>query len=169
MLLPGINNRVRSSPRWQSVLCVGGQQIPTPAWVSQPLPLCFSSSSSGALFALLWLHPAGGMSAAQGGPPPRVGPASLSVGFGLGQQSLDRPWCGGCCYGLSSSLVSPALGYGSGRSACMQGHPWCQQKELPWGWAGLSTASFPFQKHTLQSPCQMSHLCSPWSLLVPCR
>lgn len=42
------------------MLCVGGQQIPTPAWVSQPLPLCFSSSSSGALFALLWLHPEGG-------------------------------------------------------------------------------------------------------------
>lgn len=89
------------------MLCVGGQQIPTPAWVSQPLPLCFSSSSSGALFALLWLHPAGGTSAAPGGPPPRVGPASLSVGFVLGQQSSDRPWCGGCCYGLSSSLACP--------------------------------------------------------------
>lgn len=77
--------------------------------------------------------------------------------------------CGMLLWPQLQPCLSPALGYGSGRSACMQGHPWCQQKELPWGWAGLSTASFPFQKHTLQSPCQMSHLCSPWSLLVPCR
>lgn len=114
-------------------------------------PLSFSSSSSGALFALLWLHPAWGMSAARWGPPPRIGPASLSVGFGLCQQSLDRTWCVGCCYGLSSSTgVQPWL-------QCLH----TEACWMPWSFHGDGQGSFPFSSFPFQTQnLQVSHLCS---------